>query len=109
MSNVWVTNVGEEFFIDQWDSVQYAFSPNKPVDIPDYVARHIFAYKMSDKTPCLARLGWAVTNNDVPKAMERLNKFVITEEKPQSYHNASPVVERVPLPVSRRGGGKDVK
>jgi hypothetical protein len=106
---VWVHNKGQEFLVDHWDGKPYSFSPNKPIEVPDHVARHIFGYGLEDKVPVLARLGWTQTLVDVPKAMERLNKFVITSEKPQPYHATSPVVDQVPSLASRQGRGKDSK
>lgn len=106
---VWVNNTSQEFLVDYWDGKAYSFSPNKAIEVPDHVAKHIFGYGLEDKVPVLARLGWTKTYLDVPKALERLNKFVITTEKPQTYHVSSPVVERVPFPASRQGRGKDAK
>lgn len=106
---VWVHNKGQEFLVGHWDGKAYNFSPNKTIEVPDHVARHIFGYGIEDKIPVFARLGWTQTYNDVPKAMERLSKFVITAEKPQAYHATSPVVDQVPSLASRQGRGKDQK
>jgi hypothetical protein len=38
---------------------------------------------MDNRVPVLARLGWAVTANDVPVGLKRLNRFVISDEKPE--------------------------
>lgn len=103
---VWVTNKSDEFFADKWDGKDYIFPPNKSVEINDLLAQHIFGYGVENKTPVLVRLGWIKFSSDIPKAIERLEKFTITETQPQTYHNTSPVVDRVPFPASRRGGGK---
>ena len=103
---VWVTNTGDEFFVDHWDGKPYSFAPGKTVEIEEHIARHFFGYGLPDRVPNLARLGWTKTLNDVPAALERLNKFVVSTVQPQTYHNTSPVVERVPFPASRRGRGK---
>ena len=51
--------------------------------VPLEVARHVFGYGMDNRVPVLARLGWAVTSNDVAKGLERLNRFVISDEEPK--------------------------
>mgnify|MGYP003352491281 CR=1 FL=1 len=102
---VWVTNTTDEFVETMWDGKRYNFPPNKDIELPVELARIFFGYEVDDKVPILVRLGWTKVATDVPKALERLNKFVISE-KPQTYHNTSPVVERVPPLVSRREGGK---
>lgn len=103
---VWVTNTSDEFFADMWDGKQYNFLPNKAIEVDVEVAQNIFGYGVQDRTPILVRLGWTKVTSDIPKALERLEKFVISDTQPQTYHNASPVVDRVPFPASRRGGGK---
>lgn len=103
---LWVTNTSDEFFADMWDGKQYNFPPNKATQVSVDVAQNIFGYGVQDRTPILVRLGWTKVTSDIPKALERLDKFVISETQPQTYHNASPVVDRVPFPASRRGGGK---
>lgn len=103
---VWVTNTTDEFVETMWDGKRYNFPPNKDIELPVELARIFFGYEVDDKLPALVRLGWTKFATDVPKALERLNKFVISDTKPQTYHNVSPVVERVPPLVSRREGGK---
>jgi hypothetical protein len=103
---VWVTNKSDEFLNLQWGEKNYSFSPNRSTEIPDELAPIFFGHGLEDKFPILVRLGWTKMATDVPKALERLNKFVISENQPQTYHNTSPVVERVPPLASRREGGK---
>ena len=106
---VWVTNTTDEFFVTNWDGKPHSFPPNKATELSTDLARIFFGYGVDDKVPVLVRLGWTKFATDVPKAMERLNKFVISETQPQTYHHASPVVDRVPFPASRQGGGKGLK
>jgi len=106
---IWVTNTSEDFFVTHWDGKPYAFSPGKSVELTEDLARVFFGYGVEDKIPTLARLGWTKFATDIPKAMERLNKFVISDTQPKTYHNASPVVAQVPFPASRQGGGKGSK
>ncbi len=83
MSDVWVTNGTKEPFEDMWHGNKYAFPPGKAVMVPVEVARHVFGYGMGDRIPVLARLGWAVTANDVANGLKRLDRFVISDEEPK--------------------------
>jgi len=83
MSDVWVTNTTKEHFEDMWHGDTYAFPPGKAAMVPLEVARHIFGYGMDNRVPVLARLGWAVTSNDVANGLKRLDRFVISDEKPE--------------------------
>ena len=83
MSDVWVINGTKEPFEDMWHGDKYTFPPGKAVMVPLEVARHVFGYGMDNRVPVLARLGWAVTSNDVAKGLERLNRFVISDEEPK--------------------------
>jgi hypothetical protein len=103
---VWVTNTSDEFLTQYWDGKPHSFPPKKSVELKEELAQFFFGYGLDDKFPVLVRLGWTKMATDVPKAMERLNKFVISANQPQTYHNTSPVVERVPPLASRREGGK---
>jgi len=103
---VWVTNKGEEFHVDYWGGEKFSFPPQKSVELSEELARQMFGFGVEDKTSLLVRLGWTKYSNDMPAALERLAKFEISETQPQTYHNVSPVVDRVPFPASRRGGGK---
>jgi len=83
MSDVWVSNGTKEVFEDMWHGDKYTFPPGKAVMVPLEVARHVFGYGLANRVPVLARLGWAVTSNDIPKGLERLNRFVISDEEPK--------------------------
>jgi hypothetical protein len=80
---VYVTNIGERFLTDGWDGVQYTFEPGKTVQVPVFIAGHIFGYGFEDKTPHVTRLGWAKTTNDIPGALANLENFVISTEPPE--------------------------
>ena len=106
---VYVTNEGEMSLTDGWDGVAYVFQPGKTVQIPAFVAGHIFGYNVEDKTPHVIRLGWAKTTNDIPKAMAWLENFVITTEPPTVRRSVSPEAtdsaQPPPAPQPRRGRG----
>jgi hypothetical protein len=84
MNEVWVTNATKETFEDMWHGDKYTFPAGKSVNVPLEVARHVFGYGLADRVPVLARLGWAVTSNDVPAALKRLDRFVIADQKPEA-------------------------
>jgi len=104
MSNIFVTNHTDKTHKDGYGGVFYVFEPNKTVEIPVEVARHIFGYGEDNKEPYLARLGWIVTSNDLDKGLEILTKWDISTEPPKKNQSLSPLVERVPLPVKKAGG-----
>lgn len=104
--NVYVTNRRDEEFEDGYAGVRYTFEPGKPTMIPIEAARHIFGYEDDNKEPYLVRLGWIKTRNDLKEGIKLLKLFEIKKEGPRDHDSLSPVVERVPLPVQSRAGGK---
>jgi len=105
MSTRFVTNKWDKPIAFDYAFRMYEFPVDKTVEIPEEAARHIFGYGVEDKEPFLARLGLIRTKNDLPQGIETLSKILITEEPPRPNHAISPVVERVPLPTSKRAGG----
>jgi hypothetical protein len=103
MSSVWVRNTGSETLKDGYNGEFYEFAPGTEIEVPDYIATHVFGYGRDDKFEYLVRLGWTVTHNDLPKANERLSKFVISDHPTKNHHLPSPVVDQVPPPPSKRG------
>ena len=108
MSNVWVLNTTDELLRDGYDGKFYDFAPNRWVEVPDFVATHVFGDQQANKEPYLIRLGWTKTSNDLPQAYERLSKFVISSQPPQTTTNPSPVVGRIPPSSEKREGGKGI-
>ena len=106
MSNIFVTNNSDQNLKDGYGGVFYDFKKGSTVEIPEEVATHIFGYKVEDKAPYLARLGWAKTTNDLDEGLERLSKWDLSTTPPQKNQSLSPLVERVPLPSQKKGGGK---
>lgn len=104
MSNVFVTNHGDTILKDGWDGVVYEFRAGVSVEIPQFVATHIFGYGDDNKEQYLIRLGWIKTSNDMKDGLNKLSKFEITTHAPKN-HSLSPVVGKVPLP-DKRGEGK---
>ena len=106
MSNIFVTNNSDQDLKDGFGGVFYEFKPGSTVEIPEEFATHIFGYKEQDKMKYLARLGWVKTTNELKEGLERLSKWELSTEPPKKNQSLSPLVERVPLPSSKRAGGK---
>jgi hypothetical protein len=106
MSNIFVTNNSDQDLKDGFGGVFYEFKPGSTVEIPEEFAIHIFGYKDEDKTKYLARLGWVKTTNELKEGLERLSKWELSTQPPKKNQSLSPLVERVPLPASKRVGGK---
>ena len=106
MSNIFVTNNSDQDLKDGFGGVFYEFKPGSTVEIPEEFATHIFGYKEQDKMKYLARLGWVKTTNELKEGLERLSKWELSTEPPKKNQSLSPLVERVPLPASKRVGGK---
>ena len=105
MSNIFVTNNSDQDLKDGFGGVFYEFKKGSTVEIPEQVATHIFGYKDDDKIKYLARLGWAKTSNELEIGLERLSKWELSTQPPKK-NQLSPLVERVPLPSQKKGGGK---
>jgi hypothetical protein len=106
MSNIFVTNNSDQDLKDGFGGVFYEFKPGSTVEIPEEFATHIFGYKEQDKMKYLARLGWVKTTNELKEGLERLSKWELSTEPPKKNQSLSPLVERVPLPSSKKAGGK---
>ena len=106
MSNIFVTNNSDQDLKDGFGGVFYEFKPGSTVEIPEEFATHIFGYKEDDKMKYLARLGWVKTTNELKEGLERLSKWELSTEPPKKNQSLSPLVERVPLPSSKKAGGK---
>jgi hypothetical protein len=85
------------------------FKKGSTVEIPEEVATHIFGYRDDNKAPYLARLGWAKTTNDLEEGLSRLAKWDLSTTPPVKNQSLSPLVEQVPLPSSKKAGGKVLK
>lgn len=79
-----------------YDGMEYEFLPGAPVDVPRVVARHIFGFGEKDKSTAFARLGWALSSEQQPAALARLNNL--------KFGIPPPLVEmQQPLPVGHAG------
>jgi hypothetical protein len=103
MSSVWVRNTSDDALKDGYNGEFYEFAPGTEIEVPDYIATHVFGYGRDDKYEYLVRLGWTRTHADLPDAYARLEKFVISGRPTQNHHLTSPVVGQVSPPPLRRG------
>jgi hypothetical protein len=107
MATYYVTNYSDAVLTDSWDGKPFTFEPGKTTEVPEEIVVHVFGYQAKDKSPYLARFGWAKTLNDIPEGIKKLEKFVISDTPPiVKNHSLPPVVERVPLPASKQVKGK---
>jgi hypothetical protein len=106
MPSIYVTNKSDKPLKDGFSGMFYEFLPNTTVEITEEAAQHIFGYQQADKSPYLARLGWAKTANDLDEGLKILAQWELSTEPPKKNQSLSPLVERVPLPSHKRGGGK---
>ena len=103
---IYVTNNTQEPLKDGFGGVFYDFLPGKTIQIPEEAARHIFGYNDPDKAPYLARLGWVRNTQEMQVGLDRLAQWEISTQPPKKNQSLSPLVERVPLPSQKKGGGK---
>jgi hypothetical protein len=103
MPNVWVTNTDDHDLQTRWHGRSYLFKIGEPVEIEYDVAQNIFGHDMPNKFEFLVRLGWTYSSTDMPQALERLERFKISADRPDSPRVPSPAAGTIPLPVTRRG------
>jgi len=106
MANIFVTNKSQQDLRDGFAGVFYDFKPGSTVEVPEEVVKHIFGYGDTNKEPYLARLGWIKTHNELSDGIKKLSEWEFSDQPPRKNQSLSPLVERVPLPASKRGGGK---
>jgi hypothetical protein len=109
MSTVFVTNNTDKELTDGYDGVFYEFKKGETVEVPLHIAKHIFGYDDDDKLPYLARLGWIVNSTELKKGIDLLALVDIQLLPPKKNQSLSPLVEQVPLPSAKKGGGKVLK
>ena len=104
MEVVYVTNRGTSEHTDSYLGVSYSFRCGETIEIPVKVAQELLGYGHVRKEPYIVRLGWAVTNNDMPKALERLASIEISDQPPVKNRVLPSSVDSVtPFPVTGRG------
>ena len=104
--DIYVTNHSDKKLKDGYAGVFYEFKKGETVVIPENVAKHIFGYGDPEKEMYLARLGWITSRNDLEDGIAILDQWEISTEPPKKNQSLSPLVERVPLPSAKKGGGK---
>ena len=109
MTTVFVTNNTDLEVVDGYDGKFYEFKKGVTVEVPVFIAEHVFGYDKEDKFQYLARLGWIKNNLEVKKGLDLLAQVDIQIERPKKNQSLSPLVERVPLPDSHQARGKILK
>jgi hypothetical protein len=110
MTTVYVTNRSEKPLIDEYAFQTYKFPVNEAVEVDIAVARHLFGYEQEDKLPAMVRIGLCISTNDIEDALKRLEKFEITQDKPEQNRFLSPGDDSVtPLVPKGRGERKVVQ
>jgi hypothetical protein len=105
---MWVTNNSEHDLVDGFDGKRYTFAKGVPVEVPPVVCNHVFGYGDDNKTPYLQRLGWMTHSGEYDKALERLNAFSFSSNRP-NVHVLSPVVDAKPVPAPNKRGAGNVQ
>ena len=109
MTTVYVTNRSDKALIDEYAYKTYKFPVNETVEVDVAVARHLFGYGEQDKLPAMVRIGLCISTNDIEDALKKLEKFEITQEKPEQNRFLSPGDDSVtPLVPKAREGRKVV-
>lgn len=103
MSVVYVTNRSGTDHADSYGGVRYEFDCGKPVEVPAHVATELFGYGQHNKEQYVVRLGWTKDSTDMPQALQRLEKFHISEELPKDRYLASAVGSVTSFPDAGRG------
>jgi hypothetical protein len=73
MEYIRVTNRTDTAIEGRYAGRDFLFKPGVPLDVPEIVAMHVFAFGVNDKMACLARLGWLSTSDQIKAAIEKLN------------------------------------
>jgi hypothetical protein len=65
--------------VGRYAGKDYHFETNKPIDVPEIVAAHVFAFGKDDKSQALNRLGWARTSDELEAGMAMLKKVTFDD------------------------------
>lgn len=91
---MWVRNNGREAFSDQFDGERFTIAPGAAEEMTVDCAKLVFGFGEDDKRRAIRRLGWAPTENDMPKALAKLNAFSFHMEPPSDPY--APVSDTEP-------------
>ena len=107
MGVVFVTNTGDFDHSDSYDGVVYCFPQGQTVEVPEVVAENCFGYGWENKFDFVVRLGWTRDSRDLPEALAKLDKFLISTEAAQDRSLPS-AVGAVSLHSARGVGRKAI-
>src|SRR5882762_5946574 len=82
-----VRNNSDQTFADKFDGESFEIKPGQYIDMPPEAAKLVFGVGEEDRRRVIQRLGWARTENETDRALERLNKFSFhgSEEEAEAY------------------------
>ena len=104
--NLFVTNKSDQKLTVTFEYKQVEFPIGQSVEVSPYAAKFIFGHGETDKEPCLVRLGWVRLHSELELGLEKLAKFVISDQPLVEENRSLPsAVGVVPLHVEKRGGG----
>lgn len=104
--NLFVTNKSDQKLTVTFEYKQIEFPVGKSVEVTPYAAKFFFGHGEVDKEPCLVRLGWIRLHSELEQGLEKLAKFVISDQPLIEEDRSLPsAVGVVPLHVEKRGGG----
>lgn len=109
-----ITNNNEKSIVGRYAGIDYHFKPGHPVDVPELVATHIFAFGKDDKASALSRLGWAPSSADIDNGLEKLSKVTFEEPPEMIEAPVKPKKQRTspagpPVEASGSEGGGEFK
>ena len=104
---LFATNTSDQKLVVTYEYKQWEFPVGKPVEITPHFAQFVFGHGETDKEPCLVRLGWVRLHSELEQGLEKLAKFLITDQPLESEDCSLPsAVGVVPLHAQKRAGGK---
>ena len=103
---VFVTNKSDKKLVVSYAYKEYTFEVDKPLEVPLELAQFVFGFQQQNKEAQLVRLGWLRLSNEIEQALEKLDQFKITVERPEQNRSLPSAVGVVPLHVEKRAGGK---
>jgi hypothetical protein len=96
-----VTNNNDKVVVGRYNGKDYRFEPGKPLDVPEIVAEHVFAFGREDKAQAFLRLGWAQSSDQIETAHEKL-ALVAFDDPPEMVEAPKPA--RKPRLVHKETG-----
>ena len=102
---LFATNTSDQKLVVTYEYKQWEFPVGQPVEITPHFAQFVFGHGETDKEPCLVRLGWVRLHSELEQGLEKLAKFLITDQPLESEDCSLPsAVGVVALHAEKRAG-----